>query len=325
MTALAAPRLDRALTLHMMGDWGIANLHRICGWLAAEMGARAPLASRFAIWNGRGGADAFAAVLEGRVDTALFVPAGFARTVVEGKGIYRGAGVERLRALATLPQDDRLVICADSALGLHTLDDVRRKRPALRIAAARDDGENMTGFATHRLLEAAGLDREVLEAWGCRFLEGEAPWDVIPLATSGAADMLIFEAVMTPWWKELLAKRAMTFIPIEDAVLDRLARDYAWARGTVPASRFEGLAGPFETLDFSDFLLFGRDDLPDDVAYLMAWCLCETRDTLESQYRHLKPEDSPVTWPLDPRRLARTAIPLHPGAERYYREAGYLD
>jgi uncharacterized protein len=30
-------RIERPITLHMMGDWGIANLHRICGWISAEL------------------------------------------------------------------------------------------------------------------------------------------------------------------------------------------------------------------------------------------------------------------------------------------------
>ena len=32
------PRLDRPVTLAFRGDWGQANMHRICGWLAQEIG-----------------------------------------------------------------------------------------------------------------------------------------------------------------------------------------------------------------------------------------------------------------------------------------------
>jgi uncharacterized protein len=67
-----------------------------------------------------------------------------------------------------------------------------------------------------------------------------------------------------------------------------------------------------------------RADLPEEVAYLLAWCLGEQRARLERYYRHLPSERSPVTYPLDPAKMARTPIPLHPGAERYYREYGYL-
>jgi uncharacterized protein len=36
-------------------------------------------------------------------------------------------------------------------------------------------------------------------------------------------------------------------------------------------------------------------------------------------------EKSDLVYPIDPRALCRnTGVPLHPGAERYYREHGYL-
>ena len=63
-------RLSRSVTLQFMGDWGQANLHRVCGWLAQEMGDRSGPHSRFAIWNGRGGVDAVKAVGRGNVDVA---------------------------------------------------------------------------------------------------------------------------------------------------------------------------------------------------------------------------------------------------------------
>jgi hypothetical protein len=78
----------------------------------------------------------------------------------------------------------------------------------------------------------------------------------------------------------------------------------------------------FQTLDFSDFLVLTRRDLPDDIAYAAAWVFGETRDVLERQYRHLPPERSPITYPLDPHLMGHTPLPLHPGAARYYEALG---
>ena len=316
--------IERPITLHMMGDWGIANLHRICGWIAAELWRRSPAGSKFATWNGRGGTDAIEAVLDGQVQTALFVPAGFARTVFEGRGICRRGDVTRLRGLGTLPQDDRLVLAVDARLGIATFADLRAKKPALRLATSPDDGVNMVGFAAHRLLEAAGVAADKIEGWGGRLLLGEAPWDCIPPVTAGEADAVLFEAVMTPYWKELCTVRRMNFIPFEDAVLGALERDFGWRRAMVAQDRFPGVDAAFQALDFSDFLLVCRDDLPDEVAYTIAALLCETPEVLERQYRHIPAKDSPVTYPLEPRKIAATAIPLAAGAQHYYREHGYL-
>jgi TRAP-type uncharacterized transport system substrate-binding protein len=317
-------RLERPITLHMMGDWGIANLHRICGWIGAELWRRSPAGSKFATWAGRGGTDAITAVLDGEVQTALFVPAGFARTIFEGRGICRRSDIGRLRALGTLPQDDRLVFAIDASFGVASFAELRAKRPPLRLATALDDGVNMAGFGAHRMLEASGIAPATLESWGGKLLLGEAPWDIVPLVTRGEADAVLFEAVMTPYWRDMCAARTMNFLPFEDSALREVESKFAWRRAEVPVDRFAGLNGPFQALDFSDFLLFCRDDFPDDVAYVIASLLCETPEILESQYRHIPPKDSPVTYPLQPRKIAATPIPLAAGAERYYRERNYL-
>ena len=159
-------RLDRPITLHMMGDWGIANLHRICGWISAELWRRSPPGSRFATWAGRGGADAIDAVLDGDVQIALFVPASFGRTIFEGRGISGRGDVGQLRALGTLPQDDGLVFAVDARFGVESFADLRAKRPAFTLSTAWDDGVNMTGFAAHRILEASGVSAPTIEFLG---------------------------------------------------------------------------------------------------------------------------------------------------------------
>lgn len=320
----AEPRLDHPVTLHMMGDWGIANLHRICGWISAELWRRSPPGSRIATWSGRGGTDAIDAVLDGDVQVALFVPAGFGRTIFERRGIKDRSDVGRLRALGTLPQDDALVFAIDARFGIESFAELRAKRPAFTLSTALDDGVNMTGFAAHRMLEASGVSARTIEAWGGKLLLGEAPWDTIPLVTAGKADAVLFEAIMTPYWRDLCKTKKMKFLPFEDAALTDVEDKFKWSRTKIASDRFAGLAGPLQALNFSDFLLFCRDDFPDELSYVIASILCETSDLLESQYRHIPPADSPVTYPLKPHKIATTSIPLAPGAERYYQERHFL-
>ena len=213
----AEPRLDHPVTLHMMGDWGIANLHRICGWISAELWRRSPPGSRIATWSGRGGTDAIDAVLDGDVQVALFVPAGFGRTIFERRGIKDRLDVGRLRALGTLPQDDALVFAIDARFGIESFVDLRADHPAFTLSTAPDDGINMTGFAAHRMLEASDISAATIKSWGGSLLLGEAPWDTISLVTTGKADAVLFEAIMTPYWRELCGTRKMKFLPFEDS------------------------------------------------------------------------------------------------------------
>jgi len=321
---LEAPELGRSLSLRLQGDWGMANLHRVCGWLSQEMGERTGPHSRFFISNGHGGFDAAFAVGRGEVDVALSTPAIFAKLALEGKGPFQGSAFPELRALGVLPQWDRLVVAVDSKFGLKTFDDLRHTETPLRIAVSVDDGRNQIGYATHRLLEAAGIDRPSLESRGWTFVEAQRPDQCLAIARRGEVDAIIQEAIMTYWWSDLMFERSMNLISLEPDTLNKLAALFGWEAADLPAEYFPGQSADVAALNYSDFIVLVRSDLPDDVARLLAWCLTETREGFEGQYRHIPPERSPVTYPLDPRRMAVSPIPLHPGAAAHYRAFGYL-
>ncbi len=320
----AAPFIDRKLELHFQGDWGWANLHRICGWLCSEVWARSAKGSRIAVWTGGAGIDAVEAVDSGQIHMSAFVPASFCPMALDGRGYFKGRAFPRLRALGTMPQDDPLVLAIPARYGIKSFADFRAQKPALRIACSLDDGNNTLGYGVQTIMAASGIPRATFESWGGSYVEGGPPHECIGFAQDGKADAVFYEAFMTPYWKKFADTHELNFIPVEDEVLQILERTLGWRRRIVPAGYQRGIVAPFATVDFSDFLMITRDDLDDDVAYLLAWAMCETKEILERQYRHIPPERSPVTYPLDPKKIAQTSIPLHPGAARYYRQAGYL-
>ncbi|WP_067479098.1 TAXI family TRAP transporter solute-binding subunit [Actinomadura hibisca] len=312
MTRPPEPKIDRSLTLHLRGDWGAANLHRVCGWISQEFTDRAGPHTRVAIWNSRGYADAVRAVGRGEVHVALTTPAAFATAALDGRGLFTGEPFPDLRALGVVPQRDRLVMGVRRSLGVTSFAELRERKPALTLATSGDDGTNHVGIAAHQLLERSGID---VLGWGGSFLEDERPWETFAHVLAGRADAVIHEAIMLPAWQEFGGD--LHFLEVEPDVLDGLAADYSWPAATIEEGQFPGCPR-FRTLDFSDFLVLARADLPDDVAYAIAWVLGETRDVIERQYRHLPPDRSPVTYPLDPATMGRSPVPLHPGAAAYY-------
>ena len=129
---------------------------------------------------------------------------------------------------------------------------------------------------------------------------------------------------MTPYWRFLARDKPLNFIPFEKETLTGLRTKYGWQTNVLPANALNGLNFDLEAIDWSDWISIVRPDFPDDVAYVMAWVACNTQDVIERQYRHISPQFSPLTYPIDPKKVAKTAIPLHPGAARYYKEAGFI-
>ena len=295
------PRLDHPVTVHFRGDWGEANMHRICGWLAQEIGDRSPEGSQFAIWSGRGGLDQIAALHAGQADIAVVTPAA-AVPMLKPEGLC---------ALGVIGQRDRLVVAADAALPASTVADLAAIA-GVTVATSPDDGVNLIGLAAHKALRLAGVDTGSLS-----FRYDERPFPPISWFADGEADVLIHEAVMTPHWQRIAAKRPVRYLPWGDDVLAAFAAE-GWQSATVEAGYLPGLTEDLLTLDFSDFVVLCRQDLPDDVAYLAAWCMVKTRRALEAQYAHLPQDHSPVTYPLIPADMTRTPVPLHPAAARAY-------
>jgi NMT1-like family len=295
------PRLDHPVTLSFRGDWGQANMHRICGWLAQEIGDRSPEGSEFAVWSGRGGADQIEALRLGTADIAVVTPACALPALQTGD----------LCALGVIGQRDRLVVAVDGDLPARTVADLAGI-PSLIVATCPDDGINLIGLAAHRALRLAGVDLGAVS-----FRYDERPFPGISLFADGNADVLIQEAIMTPHWQRIAATRPVRYLPWGDEVLAAFA-DEGWPSAIVEAGYLPGLEQDLLTLDFSDFVLLCARSLPDDVAYLATWCMVKTRRALEAQYAHLPQDHSPVTYPLVPADMARTPVALHPAAARAY-------
>lgn len=315
-----SPRIDRAVGLHFQGDWGQANLHRICGWLSQQFNDRAGPGSRTAIWSGRGHADAVDAVAARRVDLALMTPACLGRSARDGRGMFAGRSHPELRSLGVLPHNDRLVFGVAGEHAIRSFSDLRSRKPPLTIATSHDDGVNAVGYAVTQVFAAHGISREEFTSWGGTFVEHERPHRLIDCFRDGSVDAIIHEAVMLPSWAQAAAERDMQCLPMEDEALTRLEREFGWERGTLPAGYFPGLDDDLVTLDFSGFLVLVHQDMPDDVASLLTWCLCETSEEIERQYRHIPADRSPIGYPIDPIQMRQTPVPLHSAAERYYDE-----
>jgi len=323
--AVAGPRIERDVVLQFQGDWGQANLHRICGWLAQEFNDRAGPGSRTATWSGRGGSDAVEHVAEGQVDLAMITPAYLGHSARHGLGMFDGKPHPELRALGALPQDDRLVLAIAAELDICSFADLRALKPPLRIATSHDDGVNTIGYAVTRVLAAHRTSRDAIAGWGGQFLEAERPFPPIEWYREGAADAVFHEAIMSPEWQRATTERETRFVQMEQEALALLDVELGWPSGVLPAGYLPGLDVDLLTLDFSDFLVLVHEDMPDDVAYLLTWCMNETGEAIERQYRHIPADRSPVGYPLDSRRIQRTPIPLHPAAERYYNELAHSE
>lgn len=325
------PKISRSLTLRFTGDWGQANFHRICSTLAQEFCDRAGPKSRVCIWTIRqGGFEVLPAVQDGETDLGIATPAGLLAKALEGDKQSLGKKcifpepMPNLRALAVLPQNDSMVLAIHPKFGISSFEELRQRKPALRIATSRDDGTSFIGHTAMRYMEAHGIPKSVLESWGGSYVTHYRPDSSLTAAHNGEVDAVLQEAIMTPWWQQVIEDMSWVPLAAETTGLESLSAQLGLGNNHLPKGFWKSLNADLPTLDFSDFVILVRDDMPEDVAYLLTWCLVERREVLERQYRHIPPQKSPLSYPLVPKKMAVPPVPLHPGAKKYYEEAGVL-
>lgn len=312
--------------LKFMGDWGITNLTSACGWIATGMCWRTSKKSTFVLHSGRGYKDNVLAVANRTVDMAITTPIVTASQCREGRGMFDRPYPE-LRAIAALPHRDRMVLAIAEDVaeqhGIRSYQDLYEKKPPLRIVTGLNDGINHIGYAAERILNAYGIHWDDIPRWGGRWIECERPPKAPQLLVSGEADAIFYEAIMT--WHRFMDQRRMRFLSIDEAQLAQLNQAYGYQRATIEAGELAGIDHSVVTLDWSQWLIVVHKDMPDAVARLMTQVIVEDRADFEVKYRHLRVQESALHYPIRPEEICKTIpVPLHSGAESYYREAGFL-
>ena len=321
MTTGTQPKLD----LKVVGDWGNANFHLIAGLITAHMRWRSEPGSSFWIKTGTGSRDNIEAVMSGEVDVAITTP----RPVMlewarAGTHFFAGTPYPGLRALGCYPHDDRLVFAVREDLGISSFDDIQRRKPSLRIATTSHDRDNMLTWMIDIILSEHGIAPADFVSWGGRWLEHDHPRKCLPQVINGAADAVFHEGIMVPQWHELVETIPMRFIDMDASVLAKLKQEYGVRPSTLAKGRLKA-ERDVACLDWSGWLIVVNETMSDDLAYRITSVLVEERSELEARYRSLPIHRSPLTYPIDPQRMWQdTGAPLHPGAERYYREHGYM-
>lgn len=235
-----------------------------------------------------------------------FAQADLAGWAYRGVNVFaEGAPLLRLRAIASLfPEVAHLVVRADSPI--RSLADLRGKRVSL--------GETGSGSAADAavLLAAAGLGESDLTRLYLR--PGPAAGEL----KAGTLDaFFLVDGYPIPAIRDLAASVPVRLVPIEGKIVDALKKDFGfYSRTVIPSGSYPGVDADTLSLGFSALWLVNAD-VDSDLVYAITRSLWH-------------PATAKLFAALDPigkrillyRALDGLSVPLHPGAARFYHEAG---
>jgi TRAP transporter TAXI family solute receptor len=224
-----------------------------------------------------------------------------------GTGIYQGQGkVENLRAIANL-YPESIHIVARMGSGIRSVRDLGGKRVSL------DEPGSGTLVDARIILTAFGVGEAALMP---QYVKSSP---AVAMIQDGQLDaFFIVAGYPTGSVLELCATSGCELVPIAGPEVDALLEQYPFfARDVIPAYTYPGV-GETATLSVGAQWLVGAE-VDADLVYGITKALWHENARKLLDNGHSKGRAITLATALD-----GIAIPLHPGAERYYREVGLI-
>jgi len=249
----------------------------------------------------------------GGVDLAFVNPSALLTQAYRGVGLF--SKPLPVRIVASYPSWDRFVFMVHPRTGVRSIADIKAKRVPLRVSV-REDPTHSTLILIDQAFALHGFTLKDIESWGGKLMVCGGPSEprrrLEPLKR-GELDAVFDEGIKV-WLNEALAA-GLVPIEVEANEFDALGK-LGWRRVRLPKARFPQLPRDVDTLDFSGWPLYANASLPDQVAYDICGALAARTAEVPWEAK----SDGNVLTMLHETEWTPMDVPLHPGAERWYRE-----
>lgn len=223
-----------------------------------------------------------------------------------GRGKYENNPQKFIRAMVPLyPEPTQLMVAKDS--GIKTLADFRGKRVSIGAVASG------TEVTAKQLLKAAGIDPDkdikaenlgvgdTAKAFGDKRIDA-----AVMVGSLGMAGVV-----------EVTTLGLVDFIDVPKDVMDKVINDTPyWVPFDIPANYYKGQTNPVKT--YASWNIIAINEAMDvELVYNMTKSLFECKEDLLAVRAKMET--------MTQENIKYILVPLHEGAEKYYKEAGVLN
>jgi uncharacterized protein len=238
---------------------------------------------------------------------SAFVQSNVAYNAYAGVDAFKDKPVKNIRGIASLyPETIQIIARADS--GIKSMKDIKGKRlvPGDRGSGTEVDTLNVLSVYKLTYKDFAGVDWLSFSGASQRLQDKQAD---VTFTTAGWPTAAI---------QELAIAAPINLVPIEEAKIKELTKKFPfYSRIVIPKGTYKGQEKDAPTITTMAQWVVGAE-VPDEVVYELTKALWENGAAKMAQ-AHAKGKDVQMKT-----ALSGMAIPLHPGAEKYYKEKGLI-
>jgi TRAP transporter TAXI family solute receptor len=262
-------------------------------------------------------------IRSGGIESA-FVQNNTAYQAYNGTDQFEGNPVKNVRGIASLYPEVIQIVTRKEA-GIKSVKDLKGKSviPGDRGSGTAVDAENILKAAGMSFDDFGTLDWLSFSGISQRMQDNQADAGFITAGIPTSAVM------------ELMSSTPITILDLDDALIKKITATYPfYAKVTIPADTYSGQSAPVTTIAvMAQWVCAAEVDA--DLIYTLTKALWEPGFHVLRQ-KDGKPEPAPAGAEIMAQAHAKgkdvtlataldgMAIPLHPGAERYYREKGMI-
>lgn len=214
------------------------------------------------------------------------------------------APLTKLRAVAGIYSNYIQIVASENS-GIKTLADLKGKR--ISVGAPKSGTE----LNARAVLKAAGLTYADFAK-----VEYLAFGESVELMKNRQLDVTLQSAGLgVSSIRDLATSTKILVVPVPAAVVTKIG-DAAYQPAVIPANTYDGQTTDVETVAIKNFLV-SHQGVSDEDAYLMTKSLFDNLPTMVAAHNAAKG----ITLA---QAMQGTIVTFHPGAEKYYREAGIL-
>jgi len=226
-------------------------------------------------------------------------------SAVAGEEAFVGEPVSNIRGIAImLPIQTQMIVRDDS--DIKSLYDLKGKSVGVGQPGSGDEVQ------IRQMLETIGITYDDIDEKMLSYSElvtsfKDKQIDAM-FVLSGAPTSVILDAA---------SQEKIRILPVEDTIRDKVIEKFPFnVKITLAANTYQFQTEPVELLQLGT-LLFCDESLSEDVVYRMTKALFDNVDKLQASHNQM------ATFSLET-AIDGMPVDLHPGAEKYYKEAGLI-
>lgn len=251
-------------------------------------------------------------VSKGKVQVGI-AHSGLIKLAADGKAPFKEK-MDNLRALTVLYNEAAQHMIVNASAGINSFEDIKAKKYPLKVN--QNTKASYMEIVGKECLKAYGISYEDIVAWGGKvdYMSMTSSLDLLRDGKLDAYSNVI--QIPSSHVVDLSTTSKLVLLPMSDAAIEKVNKELGTYKTIIPKSKYSFLKEDVPTVA-ATLVLFTSKELPDAEAYAIVKSIQDNLTYFKGIHDSLKVLDLKGMTKVNP-------VPLHPGAEKYYKEKGAL-